>query len=75
MFICSTCPGRLPLAARRLTRCAATLLTVAVLVFIVAFVLEKGIPELSLTFLLEAPRDRPPAGGVRAALLPQGVGN
>ena len=36
---------------------SATLLTVAVLLFIILFVLGKGLPGVSLEFLFSAPRD------------------
>ncbi len=47
----------------------ATLLTVAVLVFIVVFVLEKGLPELSLKFLFSMPQDMGRAGGILPTLI------
>jgi len=43
---------------------AATLLTLAVLVFIIAFVLEKGLPVVTWTFLSSAPEDMGRAGGI-----------
>ena len=42
----------------------ATLLTLAVLVFIIAFVLEKGLPVVGLGFLFTHPRDMGRAGGI-----------
>ncbi|MDP2808048.1 MAG: phosphate ABC transporter, permease protein PstA, partial [bacterium] len=42
----------------------ATLLTLAVLVFIIFFVLEKGLPVLSLSFLFSNPQDMGRAGGI-----------
>jgi phosphate transport system permease protein len=46
-----------------------TLLTLAVLVFIVVFVLEKGLPVLSLDFLLSSPQDMGRAGGIFPTLI------
>lgn len=48
---------------------AATAATLAVLVFIIAFVLSKGLPGLSLEFLFSAPRDMGKAGGILPALV------
>lgn len=48
---------------------AATLLTVAVLVFIIVFVLEKGLPVLGLRFLLSMPQDMGRAGGILPTLI------
>ena len=42
----------------------ATALTLAVLVFIIVFVLEKGIPVLGWRFLFMSPRDMGKAGGI-----------
>ncbi len=42
----------------------ATLLTVAVLVYIIFFVMEKGLPVLSLSFLFSNPQDMGRAGGI-----------
>jgi len=42
----------------------ATLLTLGVLVFIVFFILEKGLPILSREFLFDKPRDMGKAGGI-----------
>ena len=42
----------------------ATLLTVAVLVFIIVFVLDKGLPVVTWTFLSAAPEDMGRAGGI-----------
>jgi phosphate transport system permease protein len=47
----------------------ATLLTLAALVFIVFFVLEKGIPALSLDFLLSDSKDMGRAGGIFPTLI------
>lgn len=47
----------------------ATLLTLAILVFIVVFVLQKGIPVLSFEFLFTAPRDMGRAGGILPTLV------
>ncbi|HBE72944.1 MAG TPA: phosphate ABC transporter permease PtsA [candidate division Zixibacteria bacterium] len=47
----------------------ATLLTVAVLVFIIFFVLEKGLPVLSLSFLFTNPQDMGRAGGILPTLI------
>jgi len=48
---------------------AATLLTVAVLVFIIVFVLNKGLPVLSLSFLFTNPQDMGRAGGILPTLV------
>jgi phosphate transport system permease protein len=48
---------------------AATALTVAVLVFIIVFVMVKGVPGLSLEFLLAAPKDMGRAGGIFPTLV------
>lgn len=42
----------------------ATMLTLAVLAFIILFVLEKGLPAVSLKFLLTNPQDMGKAGGI-----------
>jgi phosphate transport system permease protein len=42
----------------------ATLLTLAVLVFIIGFVLEKGLPVVTWTFLSAEPQDMGRAGGI-----------
>lgn len=54
---------------------AATLFTLVVLVFIIVFVLRKGLPVVSASFLFDMPRDMGRAGGilptlVASALLP-----
>ena len=43
---------------------AATALTVMVLVFIIVFVLGKGLPGINLEFLCSAPKDMGRAGGI-----------
>jgi len=43
---------------------AATTLTVVVLVFIIVFVLGKGLPGINLEFLCSAPKDMGRAGGI-----------
>ena len=47
----------------------ATLLTVAVLVFIIAFVLSKGLPGVTWEFLSSAPKDMGKAGGILPTLV------
>ena len=47
---------------------AATLLTLAVLVFIIAFVLVKGLPVVNLKFLFTMPEDMGRAGGILPTL-------
>jgi len=42
----------------------ATLLTLLILIFIIGFILEKGFPVLSLSFLLDNPKDMGRAGGI-----------
>lgn len=48
---------------------AATLLTVAVLVFIIVFVLSKGLPGVTWDFLSSAPKDMGKAGGILPTLV------
>jgi phosphate transport system permease protein len=48
---------------------AATLLTLAVVAFIIGFVLEKGLPQLSLEFLLSKPKDMGRSGGIFPAIV------
>lgn len=48
---------------------AATLLTLAILFFIVGFVLEKGIPVVNWRFLFSFPRDMGKAGGIFPTLV------
>jgi len=47
---------------------SATLLTLTALVFIIAFVLQKGLPVLSWGFLTGAPQDMGRAGGIFPAI-------
>jgi phosphate transport system permease protein len=47
----------------------ATFLTVMILVFIIAFVLTKGLPGVSAEFLLSAPKDMGRAGGIFTTLV------
>ena len=47
----------------------ATLLTLAVLAFIVVFVMEKGLPAISLEFLFTKPRDMGRSGGILPTLV------
>jgi phosphate transport system permease protein len=42
----------------------ATLLTLAILVFIIVFILEKGLPVVGLGFLFNNPQDMGRAGGI-----------
>jgi phosphate transport system permease protein len=48
---------------------AATLLTLAIVAFIIGFVLEKGLPQLSLGFLVSMPKDMGKAGGILPAIV------
>ena len=48
---------------------AATFLTVAVLVFIIVFVLAKGLPGVTWEFLSSAPKDMGKAGGILPTLV------
>jgi phosphate transport system permease protein len=48
---------------------SGTLVTVSILVFIVVFVLEKGLPVLSLGFLFSNPEDMGRAGGIFPTLI------
>lgn len=47
----------------------ATLLTLAVLIFVIVFVLSKGLPVINLTFLLQNPREMGKAGGIFPTLI------
>lgn len=51
----------------------ATLLTVSVLVFIIVFVMEKGLPVLGLRFLFTNPQDMGRAGGILPTLIGSAV--
>jgi phosphate transport system permease protein len=48
---------------------AATLLTLVVLVFVIVFVLGKGLPEVTWEFLSTAPKDMGKAGGILPTLV------
>ena len=48
---------------------AATALTVVVLVFIIVFVLGKGLPGITMEFLFSAPKDMGRAGGIFPTLV------
>ncbi len=48
---------------------AATVFTVAILIFILVFVLEKGLPILSLNFLFTSPADMGRSGGIFPILI------
>ncbi|MGE5499158.1 MAG: phosphate ABC transporter permease PstA [Syntrophothermus sp.] len=48
---------------------AATLLTVLILIFIIFFILEKGLPVLSLSFLFSNPEDMGRKGGIFPTLI------
>lgn len=43
---------------------SATLITVLILIFIIAFVLQKGLPVVRLSFLLNFPKDMGKEGGI-----------
>lgn len=47
----------------------ATVLTLCVLVFVIVFILGKGLPSLSLGFLLESPREMGKSGGIFPTLV------
>jgi phosphate transport system permease protein len=47
----------------------ATLLTLAILVFVVVFILGKGLPVITLSFLLDSPREMGKAGGIFPTLV------
>ncbi len=47
----------------------ATLLTLAILIFIIVFILEKGLPVLSFNFLFKNPEDMGRAGGIFPTLI------
>jgi phosphate transport system permease protein len=48
---------------------AATLLSLAIVAFILFFVLEKGLPQLSWEFLFSGPKDMGKAGGIFPAII------
>jgi phosphate transport system permease protein len=62
-------PPKVTQAAAVVLLGAATLLTLAVLVFIIFFVLEKGLSSVTLRFLLENPKDMGRAGGIFPTLV------
>jgi len=62
-------PPKFTQALAVLTLGAATLLTVVVLVFIIAFVLVKGLPGVTWEFLFSAPKDMGKAGGIFPTLV------
>jgi phosphate transport system permease protein len=47
----------------------ATLLTLAVLVFVIVFILGKGLPVVNMSFLLDNPREMGRAGGIFPTLV------
>jgi phosphate transport system permease protein len=47
----------------------ATLLTLLILIFIITFILRKGLPVLSLHFLIDNPQDMGKAGGIFPTLI------
>ncbi len=47
----------------------ATVLTLLVLIFIILFVLQKGLPTISLAFLFTSPKEMGRAGGILPTLL------
>jgi len=57
-------PPRLTQAGAFIILGSATLLTLAVLAFIIGFVLQKGLPVLSLRFLFTNPQDMGRSGGI-----------
>jgi phosphate transport system permease protein len=48
---------------------AATFLCLAIVAFVIGFVLEKGLPQLSWEFLFTKPRDMGKAGGILPAIV------
>jgi len=48
---------------------AATFLSLAIVAFVIGFVLEKGLPQLSWEFLFSKPRNMGKAGGILPALV------
>jgi phosphate transport system permease protein len=48
---------------------AATVLTLLILIFIIGFIFEKGLPVLSLKFLTSSPEDMGKAGGIFPTLI------
>ncbi|MBM4164732.1 MAG: phosphate ABC transporter permease PstA [Lentisphaerae bacterium] len=48
---------------------AATLLTLVILVFVIVFVLSKGLPGVSLDFLFSSPQDMGKSGGIFPTLV------
>jgi phosphate transport system permease protein len=62
-------PPRIAQALAVIVLGGATLLTLAVLVFVVVFVLSKGLPVLNWSFLFENPRELGKAGGIFPTLV------
>ncbi|MDQ7797420.1 MAG: phosphate ABC transporter permease PstA [Candidatus Edwardsbacteria bacterium] len=57
-------PPKYTQMAAKLVMGLATLATLAILVFIILFVLEKGLPVVGFKFLLTSPQDMGKAGGI-----------
>jgi phosphate transport system permease protein len=62
-------PPRYSQGAAVLLMGMATLLTLAILVFIIFFILEKGLPVITKNFLFTNPRDMGRAGGIFPTIL------
>jgi phosphate transport system permease protein len=62
-------PPRFEQSVARVLLWAMTILTVAVLVFIIFFVLKKGVPALSVDFLTKNPVDMGKGGGIFSTII------
>lgn len=62
-------PPRFEQSIARVLLWAMTILTVAVLVFIIFFVLKKGVPALSVDFLTKSPVDMGKGGGIFSTII------
>jgi phosphate transport system permease protein len=62
-------PPRITQSIAILVLGAATLLTLAILVFIIAFVLKRGLPVVNFHFLFDGPRDMGKSGGIFPTLV------
>ena len=47
----------------------ATLITILVLIFVIVFVLSKGLPVLSMDFIMDGPKDMGKSGGIFPCIL------
>jgi phosphate transport system permease protein len=62
-------PPRITQSIATLVLGTATLLTLAILVFIIVFVLKRGLPVVNFHFLFDGPRDMGKSGGIFPTLV------